>query len=670
MFWETFSCTKAGGLCKVLSLKNGQYSDLNGTVYAAGSPVQETLELTPNCRTNYEINKVGSFTCKDTTTISCNKKKDSCPKLPLTSHQVSCHVFKETTLYTCTMTCLLDYYIISTNEGTASMTQSQSISCNSVTDTWSHQSTAGDIRWDTCSPSVPASKHSLSVNLTLTGGSCPGNTTQLDSALSTWLKAQDDGAYTCFKDSTCYIGNGSQCKGDGSGVVYSFNLLQSKKVDSNLLISLGTKLVEEAKTGSVKLSTSSNTRVTKTLTSTTATTQHSTSCPVGAQAADSTCVSCGVGLYLDGTACTKCPVGQYSDKAGQVSCKSCSDNLTTLFPGSSSKSDCVYKCTVPELSNGVSVPAVGFFTTNTTLITLNCNSGHNPGYKEPLKYMCNQTYSCYPQCQLPNLATNQSYHDNHLAPGVLVSHLRLFSVSCLGVRDSVTCKAGTVQIPDCKPRVEAVGAEKVKSSTPAEIECNVSAVLQTVNITWFSEGLQIAQGADYYTITESDWNETSYKQSSSLQIGVSKTDKDREFQCKVVGGDLNLSLDLKLDVFDITGKGDRVDAGDTSTLTCTITGSSSILNVTWSRVGDVTLPGDVTTSTGTWSAGTQVATLVQKNAQSNSTFRCGVEDGAGKKHFVNIGLQVIPEVPDKGGSPRGTAPIFYLLFISALLSLM
>ena len=54
------------------SLKNGQYSDLNGTVYAAGSPVKESLVLTPNCRTNYEINKVGSITCKDTTTISCN----------------------------------------------------------------------------------------------------------------------------------------------------------------------------------------------------------------------------------------------------------------------------------------------------------------------------------------------------------------------------------------------------------------------------------------------------------------------------------------------------------------------------------------------------------------------------------------------------------------------
>ena len=93
---------------------------------------------------------------------------------------------------------------------------------------------------------------------------------------------------------------------------------------------------------------------------------------------------------------------------------------------------------------------------------------------------------------------------------------------------------------------------------------------------------------------------------------------------------------------DISGKGDRVEAGDISTLTCTITGSSSLLNVTWSRVGDVTLPGDVTTSPGTWSAGTQVATLVQKKAQSNSTFRCGVEDGAGKKHFVNIDLQVIP----------------------------
>ena len=79
------------------------------------------------------------------------EKKDSCPKLPLTSHQVSCHVSKETTLYTCIMTCRLDSYIISTREGTASMTQTQSISCNTVTDTWSHQSTAGDIRWDTCS---------------------------------------------------------------------------------------------------------------------------------------------------------------------------------------------------------------------------------------------------------------------------------------------------------------------------------------------------------------------------------------------------------------------------------------------------------------------------------------------------------------------------------------
>ena len=95
-------------------------------------------------------------------------------------------------------------------------------------------------------------------------------------------------------------------------------------------------------------------------------------------------------------------------------------------------------------------------------------------------------------------------------------------------------------------------------------------------------------------------------------------------------------------ISDMEGKGDLVDAGEAATLTCTITGSPSSLTVTWSRVGDVTLPGDVTTSPGQWNAGTQVATLVQKNAKSNGTFKCGVEDGKGKKHYVNINLQVIP----------------------------
>ena len=93
---------------------------------------------------------------------------------------------------------------------------------------------------------------------------------------------------------------------------------------------------------------------------------------------------------------------------------------------------------------------------------------------------------------------------------------------------------------------------------------------------------------------------------------------------------------------DITGKGARVNTGDSATLTCTITGSSSVPLVTWSRVGDVTLPSDVITSPGQWSSGTQVATLTQKNARSNGTFRCGVEDGAGTKHYVNVDLQVIP----------------------------
>ena len=75
-------------------------------------------------------------------------------------------------------------------------------------------------------------QHSLFVKLTLTGGSCPSNS-QLDTALSTWFKAQDDSTYTCIKDGTCAIGNGSECKGVSGGVDYSFTLLQTKKLESS-----------------------------------------------------------------------------------------------------------------------------------------------------------------------------------------------------------------------------------------------------------------------------------------------------------------------------------------------------------------------------------------------------------------------------------------------------
>ena len=82
---------------------------------------------------------------------------------------------------------------------------------------------------------------------------------------------------------------------------------------------------------------------------------------------------------------------------------------------------------------------------------LTWSPGHDPGYKQPLQYTCSQNYSCYPQCQLPQLSTNQSYQDAALSPGVLVSHLRRVSVSCLGVTDHVTCNSSTLKVPDCKP---------------------------------------------------------------------------------------------------------------------------------------------------------------------------------------------------------------------------
>ena len=80
--------------------------------------------------------------------------------------------------------------------------------------------------------SVPVTQYILSVNLTLTGGSCP-TSTQLDSALSTWFSAQVHSAYTCMKNGTCSFDTGSGCEGGSGGVVYSFTLLQTKNLESN-----------------------------------------------------------------------------------------------------------------------------------------------------------------------------------------------------------------------------------------------------------------------------------------------------------------------------------------------------------------------------------------------------------------------------------------------------
>ena len=80
--------------------------------------------------------------------------------------------------------------------------------------------------------SVPVTQYILSVNLTLTGGSCP-TSTQLDSALSTWFSAQVHSAYTCIKNGTCSFDTGSGCGGGSGGVVYSFTLLQTKNLESN-----------------------------------------------------------------------------------------------------------------------------------------------------------------------------------------------------------------------------------------------------------------------------------------------------------------------------------------------------------------------------------------------------------------------------------------------------
>ena len=52
-----------------------------------------------------------------------------------------------------------------------------------------------------------------------------------------------------------------------------------------------------------------------------------------------------------------------------------------------------------------------------------------------------------------------------------------------------------------------------------------------------------------YTINTTVWNNATYNQSSTLKVAPTKTNRDREFLCKVVGEDFNTTLSVNLDVF-------------------------------------------------------------------------------------------------------------------------
>ena len=52
-----------------------------------------------------------------------------------------------------------------------------------------------------------------------------------------------------------------------------------------------------------------------------------------------------------------------------------------------------------------------------------------------------------------------------------------------------------------------------------------------------------------YTINTTVWNNATYNQSSTLKVVPTKTNRDREFLCKVVGEDFNTTLSVNLDVF-------------------------------------------------------------------------------------------------------------------------
>ena len=66
-------------------------------------------------------------------------------------------------------------------------------------------------------------------------------------------------------------------------------------------------------------------------------------------------------------------------------------------------------------------------------------------------------------------------------------------------------------------------------------------------VTWFVT--DYPQDFSYYSLSSTAWSNSSYNQSSTLLIEAAKTDKDRMFQCKVVGGALNISQNVILNVF-------------------------------------------------------------------------------------------------------------------------
>ncbi|KAL5250954.1 hypothetical protein ACHWQZ_G016625 [Mnemiopsis leidyi] len=125
---------------------------------------------------------------------------------------------------------------------------------------------------------------------------------------------------------------------------------------------------------------------------------------------DHTCTRCTLGTFANTTAtpqsCDHCPYNSYSGSEGATECVRCGDGFGTLEEGSTSGSDCVAVCEIPEMNHVVRTTPESRVEEGGEVM-IDCVEGYHYGNKGRAPVRCSSTVNNFPEsCRRLNISTS------------------------------------------------------------------------------------------------------------------------------------------------------------------------------------------------------------------------------------------------------------------------
>ena len=197
-------------------------------------------------------------------------------------------------------------------------------------------------------------------------------------------------------------------------------------------------------------------------------------------------------------------------------------------------------------------------------------------------------------------------------------------------------------------------SHEILEGSVGTLSCSITGVsnIETkITMQWINEKSEVydesSQNTDYKVNVQILVGEGKI---STLTLSEKKTAKgDQIYTCRVIVGAQTEPFDLEIPLrtFDIRTEGADVELGQTATLTCSVTGPSGTLTISWIHYGDVVGIPKVTESHKT-----TVSELVLEEALYDKTYTCRV---TGQNTYT---LEVQLVVNDIFLEPSGRARVF------------